>query len=157
MRNSIHLQLSNVYGEQWFQNNNPPFNDDSKSMIFDAIEELRKDRRPVVTGRVVAELKFAFWVGLLGPRYDATLWRAAVYKAFVARGPRQRSMVHGRLNAIRRLRNRIAHHEPIFQRPLVILHKEILEAIEWMCPHTAAWASHHSRFATVAAECTCIE
>src|SRR3982074_460268 len=39
-------------------------------MTFDAIEELKKDRRGVDPGDVVAELKFAFWVGLLRPKYD---------------------------------------------------------------------------------------
>ena len=65
-----------------------------------------------------------------------------------ALGLKQRG-VHGRLNAIRRFRNRVAHHEPIFHRPLEELHEEIMETIGWMCPNTAAWARHHSRFPAV--------
>jgi len=41
------------------------------------------DRKPVIAGQMLAELKFAFWVGLLGKHYDPTIWRRAIYKAFL--------------------------------------------------------------------------
>jgi hypothetical protein len=152
LRNQINAQLSNAYGDDWFRNNKPPFNNDSMRIIMDAVDELKKDGKGVSPGRVLAELKFAFWVGLMGPRYDSTIWREAIYKAFLAGGGRPRGAVHSRFNMIRRFRNRIAHHEPIFQKPLQQTHKEIIEAIGWMCRHTSAWASHHSRFDIVFAE-----
>jgi hypothetical protein len=146
LRNKLHISLANSYEENWFRNNRPPFNDDSRRMIFDAVEELKKDGRGVTPGRVVAELKFAFWVGIMGPRYDATVWRESLFKTFQVGGSRARSVVHGRFNTIRRFRNRVAHHEPIFHRPLQQMHDEIIEAIGWMCRDTADWAAHHSRF-----------
>src|SRR5579871_5688395 len=36
LRNSIHYQLSNAYGEEWFRNSAPPLVQDSLHMIFDA-------------------------------------------------------------------------------------------------------------------------
>ena len=81
--------------------------------------------------------------------YDATLWRQALHRAFRAAGSHKRSVVHGRFNALRRLRNRIAHHEPIFFRPLSQLHEETIEAVGWMCKDTEAWARHLSNFETV--------
>lgn len=149
LRNSIHNVLSSTYGDRWFAGGASPLNNDSLRMIFDVLEELRKDGRPILPGRVVAELKFAFWVGLLGPHYDATLWRKSLYRAFLVGGGKSRSRVHGRFNAIRRFRNRIAHYEPIFHRPLIQMHDEIIESIGWMCRETAAWAVHHSRFQEV--------
>lgn len=149
-RNSLHGRLTESYGEHWFENGAPSLNRDSDRMIFDAVEELKKDKRQPFPGRVVAELKFAFWVGLLGPRYDATLWRKCLYKAFLATGGKPRSQVHGRFNAVRRFRNRIAHHEPIFQKGLTQTHDEIIEAIGWMCRQTADWTYFHSRFTHVA-------
>jgi hypothetical protein len=151
-RNSVHAHLANAYGVDWFRNGNPPLQDDSKRMIFDAIEELRRDRRRTDPGDVVAELKFAFWVGLMGPKYDATIWRKCIYKAFLAGGGKPRSTVHGRFNAIRRFRNRVAHHEPIFHKQLIGVHDEIIEAIRWMCKSTAAWSAHHSRVPEVVAK-----
>jgi len=149
LRNCIHEQLSRRYGEEWNLSSATPLGEDSRRMIGDVIDELKKDRRDVTAGRVVAELKFAFWVGLLGPRYDATLWRSVLYRAFLADGGKPRRIVHGRFNAIRRFRNRVAHHEPIFDRPLPQIHSEIIEAIHWMCRETAAWAAEQSRFEQV--------
>ena len=150
LRNCLHNVLTNAYGEDWFRNGNATLSHDSQRMIFEAIEELKKDGKSPLPGRVIAELKFAFWVGLLGPHYDATLWRQCLYKAFLAGGGRPRKTVHQRFNAIRRFRNRIAHHEPIFRRPLIQMHDEVIGAIGWMCRDTAAWTEHHSRFPRVA-------
>jgi hypothetical protein len=152
LRNKIHQHLCITYGELWYQNGNPPLNQDSQRMIFEAKEALTKGGRGITPGRVVAELKFAFWVGLLGPHYDATLWRQSLYRAFPSSGGRSRKLVHGRFNAIRRFRNRIAHHEPIFQLHPIQRHQEIIEAISWMCRPTSQWALHHSRLPVIAAE-----
>ncbi|TAK49669.1 MAG: hypothetical protein EPO23_00050 [Xanthobacteraceae bacterium] len=148
-RNSLYRVLTNDFNEEWYEGNKVPLSSDSRRMVLDARDELIKDRKEITPGQMVAELKFAFWVGLLGPHYDATIWRTTLHKAFLAGGGKPRSVVHGRFNAIRRLRNRIAHHEPIFHRPLEKAHTEIIEAISWMCRDTANWASHHSRFAAV--------
>jgi hypothetical protein len=111
---------------------------------------LAQSRKAITLGAVVAELSFGFWVSLLGPRYDATLWRASLYRAFRENGARmKRDRVHGRFNALRRFRNRIAHHEPIFLNNLANTHAEIIEATNWMCSDTAAWTLHISRFAIV--------
>lgn len=148
LRNTIAAQMTNVYGVDWFNNGNPPLNNDARERILEARRELAHVN-PITPDAVVAELKFAFWVSLLGPGYDNTLWRKALYRGFQNGGGRPRSMVHGRFNAIRRFRNRIAHHEPIYHRPLAQIHNEILDAIGWMCRNTQAWTAHHSRFVEI--------
>lgn len=149
LRNCLNERMADTYGEEWFNNGNAPLNAEAQGMINDAYEELRHIAAPIPSGRVVAELKFAFWVSLLGPPYDATLWRRTLFKAFLAGGGKPRSTVHHRFNAIRRFRNRVAHHEPIFHRPVEQLHNEIIEAIGWMCRDTKLWAQHASRFPEV--------
>jgi hypothetical protein len=151
LRNKLHIELSITYGELWYSNRNPPLNDDSLRMIFEADEELRKDRRGPTPGRMVAELKFAFWVGLLGPHYDNTLWRKCLHRAFPNAKGEPRRVIHGRFNAIRRFRNRVAHHEPIFHSAPVVRHQELIGAIGWMCRHTSAWALEQSRVPLIAA------
>lgn len=145
LRNTIHEEMSVNYGAKWLTNGLVPFTGVSTSMISQAVDELQRDGHGAEANDLVAELKFAFWVGLLGPSYDSTIWRKALYRGFRVGGARKRHPVHSRLNAIRRLRNRIAHHEPIFHRDTVTDHSQIIEAIGWMCVHTAAWAGHHSR------------
>lgn len=142
-RNRLCLRLATQYGDDWLTNNKVPFQPDAADAIADAFDAIKKPTPR--TGDIVAELRFGFWVGLLGPRYDATLWRATLHRAFRAGGPIARRLVHGRFNALRRFRNRIAHHEPIFARNLGRTHNEIIKSIGWMCADTSRWAAHHSR------------
>lgn len=149
-RNSLDQQMIGGYGVGWFQNGAPPFDRDALESIEKAVKSLSYNRKPITPGAIVAELSFGFWVGLLGPRYDNTLWRQALFKAFRENGAgMQRKRVHGRFNALRRFRNRIAHHEPIFLNDLPARHTEIIEATSWMCADTAAWTLYCSRFQAV--------
>ena len=149
LRNVVNERMVDIYGGGWFPNGNAPLRNAAHRMIDDAYRETQHSGDPIPDGKVVAALKFAFWVSLLGRGYDATIWRRTVYKAFQSGGGRPRSKVHSRFNAIRRFRNRVAHHEPIFHRPLQQLHDEMIEAIDWMSPDTAAWSAHHSRLEEV--------
>ena len=146
LRNGLNSRLCTTFGDDWMTNGKPALEEGAKLSIQKAIEDLQKADHDVTPDDIVAELNFGFWIGLMGPPYDATLWRQTLYKSFTAKGGQKRSTVHRRFNALRRFRNRVAHHEPIFHRPLEQLHSEIIEAISWMCRHTSAWALHHSRF-----------
>jgi len=149
-RNQLNTQLVDKYGADWFRPGKVPLETDAVDTIKEVVSGLHQAKTPITTGAVVAELSFGFWVGLLGPRYDATIWRQALYLGFMENGKRmKRDRVHGRFNALRRFRNRIAHHEPIFLNNLANTHSEIIEATSWMCPNTAAWTLHHSRFTAV--------
>lgn len=149
LRNTVHVRVAEMYGSDWMTNEGPPLTEASRSMIADALEELQKYTDWPSNDAIVSELKFAFWVGMLGQSYDENLWRETLYKGF-ANGKRlKRSVVHGRFNMIRRFRNRVAHHEPIFEKNLEKTHAEILEAVNWMCADTAAWTAHVSRFEQV--------
>jgi Abi-like protein len=150
LRNKLAAKLATRYGPNWFQNGVPPLRHDAVQSILDAVTGLQQSRTPITPGGIVAELSFGFWVGLLGPRYDATIWRQSLHSAFRENGaPMRRDRVHGRFNALRRFRNRIAHHEPIFLQNLPDRHAEIIEATSWMCGDTAAWSVFHSRFQIV--------
>lgn len=141
LRNKAYGRMAEVYGGEWLTNPAAaPLNDFSRFLVNEAVRHIDGQ---ATTGKLIAELKFGFWVGLFATQYDATLWRRALYRCFRAAPPRKR--IHGRLNAIRRFRNRVAHHEPIFHRPSERMHAEITEAIGWMCADTRAWAEHHSR------------
>jgi hypothetical protein len=148
LRNKLHVAMTAAYGVDWFDNGNAPLDQDAKREILEAYRNLDEKPEPQ-PGDLIAELRFGFWVSLLGPRYDATLWRRALNQAFRAKAGKPRKAVHGRLNALRRFRNRVFHHEPIFHRPLEELHNELLEAIGWMDEPTRAWTEHHSQFPAV--------
>ena len=57
-----------------------------------------------------------------------------------ARPVRQsRQEIYDNLEEIRTLRNRIAHHEPVFTRNLASDFQRIVDLIELRCKVTAAW------------------
>jgi hypothetical protein len=50
-----------------------------------------------------------------------------------------RTIAHNDLRAIRLLRNRIAHHEPIFARNIADEYQRVYEMIGWRSRVAAAW------------------
>jgi hypothetical protein len=115
------------------------------AMLRKAKDTLTKEGKPLDAGRVVAELSFGFWTGLTGPKYDV-LWRDHLVKFFPSR-PVQRTEVQTRLNSIRKLRNRIAHHEPIlFSGRLQKYVNQIFDTISWMSPIMVRWVRSNSSF-----------
>jgi len=101
------------------------------------------DRQPTA-GKVVAELKFVFWEKMLTSRHQGRLWENNFFTVFtdaprgVASGQR-RAEPRADVEEIRRLRNRIAHHEPIFQRSLQDDFDRILRCIRWRNNTAASW------------------
>lgn len=66
IRNAMHDRLSAAYGVDWYNNGAPPFQHEANSLIAAALAELSKTGKPIRPGRVVAELRYAFWVGIVG-------------------------------------------------------------------------------------------
>jgi hypothetical protein len=147
LRNALHRELSRVYGASWYDVPSLPLSPRAQSLISDAKAAIAQGRKSVIPPRVVAELSLGFWIALLGPgprgAYEMRLWRPMLYKAF-PHAKLSRKAVHQPLDQLRLLRNRIAHHEPIFQRPLLDEHQRILEVVSWISPEMASWIAHHS-------------
>jgi Abi-like protein len=102
----------------------------------------------VPVGKVIAELRFAFWVSLLTASHDNRIWEDHLATAFPnvpgANGSshdieQARLLLHGEIDSIRVFRNRIAHHEPIFRRSLDEEFRRIVRVVGWHCSVTAEW------------------
>lgn len=146
LRNNLNRELSTKYGTNWFLNGGPPLQQPAIDKIDAAIKDLNRSGTQITPGAVVAELSFGFWVMILGRKYDSDIWRSCLTLAFLEGGRRtSRQRVHNRMNDLRGLRNRVAHHEPIFHQDLGIAHQQIIEAIAWICPASAAWALNQSQ------------
>ncbi len=159
LRNALHRKLAERYGEAWYDNLRTGLDRGALERIGGARTELERDGHGDGPPRIVAALSFGFWVSLLGPggraaagrkaNYEMTLWRPALRGAFAHRATLTRKEVHRPLNALRTLRNRIAHHEPIFSRDLIRDHERILWVAGWISPATRTWIERHSRVRAV--------
>ncbi|OXE37174.1 MAG: hypothetical protein CGW95_03240 [Phenylobacterium zucineum] len=146
LRNHLSIELTAAYTANWFRNGGPPLGQDAIDKINKAIADLARAGRAPTPGAVIAELNFGFWVMILSRRYDATLWRGNFSSVFQEGGKRiARQRVHNRMDEIRKFRNRVFHHEPIYHQNPAQFHDDIIEAIRWICPDSADWALHHSR------------
>lgn len=92
--------------------------------------------RQETPGRVVAELTFGFWRFLLARRYDRGLWHPCLHRAFARQ---QRRAVYDAVEQLHAARNRMAHHEPMFNRPVSELRTTALRVAGWICPISRDW------------------
>lgn len=145
IRNAVSEALCAVYGPQWpwssvFETSLPMPHSGFKARL----ELIRaRDGQPS-TGKVVAELKMMFWQKMFTGRFDTRIWDSHLKTVMPHLDPKQpvkklRNMIHTDLEELRILRNRIAHHEPIFMRKLNNDLVKIQALIAFRCPTTAAW------------------
>ncbi|HKS12478.1 MAG TPA: Abi family protein [Pseudomonas sp.] len=155
IRNAVSEALTLTYGPQWpwsqgFYYSLP---DPSGSQPFKPRQALMAARQKAEnsagggqpsTDKAIAEMSFAFWESMFTARYDHGLWTNHIKNLFpnapATIAPHAlRSDIKKALEAIRKLRNRIAHHEPIFSRELAADYARIARLVRYRCHHTAEW------------------
>ncbi|GAA3843088.1 hypothetical protein [Amycolatopsis tucumanensis] len=141
VRNALHRELSawsrqRHQTDRWYAAIDPIVSDQTRRDVREAIRRGTRNGRPETPGRVVAELNLGFWRFLLARRYDGTLWRYCMYRAFPGK---RRADVERAVAELHVLRNRIGHHEPIHNRPLTDLLALALEVASWIDPDARAW------------------
>jgi hypothetical protein len=100
---------------------------------------------------LIPELSFGFWRYLLTKRYADAYWPTVLSAAFPHVHSGDRRTLFERVGRLHRLRNRIAHHEPIFGRRLDLDHRDCLLVLGAICPVTARWVESQSRVPEVLA------
>lgn len=143
LRNAVHNVMSANHRARWFDDGRL-LRSAERERVDDAVQHLHNIGKQPTAGRVIAELSFSFWVGLFANAYDTTIWRTDLHRIFTPR-VNDRGGLHDSLDRLRTLRNRIAHHEPIFQRRLEHDYRRILHAVGLLSTPTLAWLNHHSR------------
>jgi hypothetical protein len=134
-------RIANRWTGEWYDDAGGIFNTQTKKNIRHARDRIAAAGKSETPGRVVAELTFGFWPFLLRGGYQATLWSPALRHAFpgVRRQDLERNVAQ-----IHELRNRIAHHEPIFGRDLESDYDALLTAAEAMSVRLAWWIDKRS-------------
>jgi hypothetical protein len=156
-RNAVSAALSAVYGAQW------PWDEGFRYSLpssgkYKPRGDLEKTRTlQPTTGKVIVELKFVFWESIFTARHDADIWDGHIKSVFPNADPAAstaelRFKIRGELETIRRLRNRLAHHEPIFDRNIADELERMLKLVELRSASTAQWVRDLEQVSSVLAE-----
>ncbi len=150
LRNGLHSQLQILRGRpDWWESGPLKKTEEAKVRRAESEAHTRKGVS-MNADDVVAALSFGFWVSLLGRVYDRHLWVPALHKAFPHyRGSRRE--LHDNLDAMRLLRNRIMHHEPVHHRHLEADHVKICRLLGYMEPDAVDWLKRFDRVSAVLA------
>lgn len=151
LRNALHTQLTAWHTKrgrpgEWYDDPDLVLASQRRDDISAARSRLARSSKRETPGRIVAELMFGFWRLLLDARYQNTLWAPALRLAFPSLIPQRRSIVYQSVDKVYRVRNRIAHHEPVHHLNLVALHEDdLLPAARYIDPEIEQWLRTISR------------
>jgi len=137
LRNGIHSAFSEHYTTAfWFDEHD--LLEWQRATLTEARAQLATYGKPEEPGRIVAELPFGFWSSMFNSPYEE-VWYAdkaiLLDRVFphIPRALRTRRKVSQRVERIRRLRNRVFHYEPVWNRnDLPNRHAQIDEALGWI-------------------------
>lgn len=90
---------------------------------------------------MIAALSFGFWSGLFGGQYEE-LWRQDLRHAFP--GAKERKDLSTRLEALRRFRNRVAHHDSILNQPVAQRYEQMIEVVGFIDGDASSWVADSS-------------
>jgi hypothetical protein len=158
IRNAVSEAVTEAYGERWpwspgFERSLP-----DSAQGYSPSRDLRDARRHwQSTGKVVADLKFVFWQKMFTSRHDERLWKPRIFTV-LPNAPvgtshsRLRSQVYDDLEVVRRLRNRLAHHEPVFTRDLRADLARMMDLIQLRSQATSDWVRNMETVTTLLQE-----
>lgn len=140
LRNAMDAALSNEFrdddcGIPWFLRN-PPTTPTMSDAVDAARERLRgqnKDTRH----QIVASMNFGFWTGMIGSKYE-DLWRTTLHKAFPGSSGKRKDVMK-ELESVRKIRNRIAHHDSMLNVDVPFEVRRIHRVAEFLGHNVGEW------------------
>ncbi len=147
LRNGINDAAVAEFGDlEWYLADRNP---KRAQTVKDATSTLQVKQKPLIPGNYIAEFTFGFWIGLYNRKNQHGPWQRVLVSPFKHAPKKRRSLstLLPRLERIRRLRNRVFHHEPIWHwQKLPSLHSEIIETIGWINPEMRRFVEMLDRF-----------
>ncbi|WEJ13672.1 hypothetical protein [Sinorhizobium prairiense] len=141
LRNKVDGALTAIHGAAWLHDPAVLTDKYQQDCVAKAEQTLLRDGKAATHSQMIAELNFGFWSSVFG-RSSNHLW-GTLRPIFQTAGLK-RAIIAQKLRDLRRLRNRIAHYEPILAQPIPILHQDILNLTAWMSPVASAWITTHA-------------
>ena len=145
VRNAVSEAIEAKYGQNWpwsqaFLQSLPkptagyaPFSDISSAK-----------KKNSTTGKVIPELKFVFWQKMFTKRYDDRIWKQYLLSVMPNLDQTisfdiHRKRIYDDLEQVRFLRNRIAHHEPVYNIDISKELGRVENLIKYRCEKTSNW------------------
>ena len=163
LRNAIHNAMRTTYptsNDMWFDawvgqgiSREPLLLTLDSDQVQAARTRVMNLSKPVEAPRLVAQLSFGFWVELLNDDYDMKIVRPLLGGPMrnVKDPYRKQASLRELFGKFRELRNRVAHHEPIFDArdDLRHLHELMCGVSSAIEPQFTSLTLHGDRFETV--------
>lgn len=157
LRNAISTAIENTYSNQWPWQSQFIRSLSPKGRYSPRADLTSCNQKCSTTGKVIPELKFAFWEQMLKNSHMGRIW-SQQFRTVFPHSPGNESVkdcldkLRDNTYKIRSLRNRIAHHEPIFSRQLQDEFNILIEMIEWICPATVTWLKTQEKVSSLLQE-----
>lgn len=114
LRNAMADRMYDEYGDDWYERidsfKRGRGNNEEVEHVDKAKRKLDQDGLAYGHDNIVAAISMGFWEGLLKVEYEEKLWKPLFSAIF----PIDRSEAFRKVNQMKRLRNNVAHHEPVF-------------------------------------------
>lgn len=143
LRNRIDQTLKKHYNADWLIKplQNLMISEQDTKKINEILAKLQKEnKRTTMNNDIVAQMSFGFWCSFFHKRYDPIIWhRKDTFKIIfpnLLRINRKRSYIESKILKIKTIRNRIAHHEPVWNNKILIwdaysMCYELIEAMSY--------------------------
>lgn len=143
LRNAVADAIAAIHGNNW------PWNPGFERSLpngpqYSPKKDLISARCQPSVGKVIPELKFAFWQRMFTSRHIGRIWTTELSQVMPNMDPTLSVLdrvdhLFNSIKQVRELRNRVAHHEPIFHRNLISDYDLMVQLVRYRCNHTANW------------------
>lgn len=149
VRNAVSDVITAVHGPNWthqqaFRNKLP----NPQKAYSPRKDLIRQGALHSTPGKVIPELKMAFWEKMFTARHDNDFWRYSLPVGFpyLAAPTYQvgRNQLRTMYESVRRIRNRLGHHEPVADPSrfdLLTIYQNMMYVIGWRDPVVLSWVA----------------
>ena len=154
LRNAVDKAFSSQFGNNWYHENKiNEYIGEKNAKKLHTIKGVLRKKKIYNHNQVVANLNFGFWVNAFDENKFHGLWRDEINKTFPnwkenfpnKKAKNIKDEIRNIIEPIRELRNRTAHHEPIFNRNVKDIHQNMILLTTLICKETAKWMEQNSK------------
>lgn len=127
-RNEIHFTLAeHIDQDDWWSAPSCNLSNHSRRNLAEAMRfATGRERSNPSADDVVAASSFGLWTSLIHRESAQTMWRNCLDKGFQDRGSLSRGDIYDTAYKLKKFRDRIAHHEPIFAQNHAAMKQRLL-------------------------------